>query len=517
MAILDRTSQAMNPTHLPDFRPLGAPSTYGMILSLCWLALCSQVCDGQVTDFNVERAYELSTFELPENLKLEVSGMALLPDGSVAIAIRKGEIWIADQTSHPSATQYRLFADGLHEPLGLSYHEGSLYTVQRTELTRITDQDGDGQADAYWSVARGWGVTGNYHEYAYGPQFDQQGNAWITLNASIGKGSKPQDNAWRGWSLRVAPDGQWEPVSYGFRSPSGLGMNPQGDIFTTDQQGNWFPTCPLIHIQSGAFHGHADALVHGKGTPYEPRVSQPLPTGLTVAEAAKRIPAYQLPAVWFPYRSMGMSSTDILWGDETGRFGPFDGQAFVGEFTMSMVLRVYLEQIEGQYQGACFGFAEGLQCGVLRLAWDEAGDMLIGQTNRGWNSLGSRSFGMQKLHWTGRIPFEILRINALSDGFALTLTEALDVAFELNPDSLSIRSHTYHYHASYGSEPVESLDLEVLAWTLSEDRRTLICKVTPIREGYVHTFDMKGWISESGQTLLHPSAAYTLNRIPKSH
>jgi hypothetical protein len=214
---------------------------------------------------------------------------------------------------------------------------------------------------------------------------------------------------------------------------------------------------------------------------------------------------------------MGMSSTDILWGDETGRFGPFDGQAFVGEFTMSMVLRVYLEQIEGQYQGACFGFAEGLQCGVLRLAWDEAGDMLIGQTNRGWNSLGSRSFGMQKLHWTGRIPFEILRINALSDGFALTLTEALDVAFELNPDSLSIRSHTYHYHASYGSEPVESLDLEVLAWTLSADRRTLTCKVTPIREGYVHTFDMKGWISESGQTLLHPSAAYTLNRIPKSH
>jgi len=85
MAILDRTNQAMNPTHLPDFRPLGTPSTYGMILSLCWLALCSQVCDGQVTDFNVERAYELSTFELPESLKLEVSGMALLPDARLPL------------------------------------------------------------------------------------------------------------------------------------------------------------------------------------------------------------------------------------------------------------------------------------------------------------------------------------------------------------------------------------------------------------------------------------------------
>ena len=509
----------MNPAHLPNFRPLGAPCASRRLLLLCWLSASLQVCDVPAADLSAEPAYELSTFALPENLKLEVSGMALLPHGSVALALRKGEIWIADQTKDPTTTHYRLFAEGLHEPLGLSYHEGSLYTVQRTELTRITDEDGDGQADTYWSVARGWGVTGNYHEYAYGPQFDRQGNAWITLNASIGKGPKPEDNAWRGWSLRVAPDGQWEPVSYGFRSPCGLGMNPEGDIFATDQQGNWFPTCPLIHIQPGAFHGHADALVHGKGTPYEPKVSTPLPTGLTVAEAAKRIPDYRLPALWFPYRNMGMSSTDILWDDGSGRFGPFEGQAFVGEFTMSMVLRVCLEQVEGQYQGACFGFAEGLQCGVLRLAWDAAGDLLVGQSNRGWNSLGNRSFWLQKIHWTGEVPFEILRIQAMSDGFAITFTQPLKEGIEANLDlpapSLSLRSHTYHYHASYGSEPVDDLELEIVNWTLSEDRRRWTCQVTPLREGYVHTFDFKGWTSESGQPLTHPSAAYTLNRIPK--
>ena len=75
-----------------------------------------------------------------------------------------------------------------------------------------------------------------------------------------------------------------------------------------------------------------------------------------------------------------------------------------------MVLRVYLEKVEGQYQGACFRFAEELQCGVLRLAWDAAGDLLVGQSNRGWNSLGNRSFGLQKIHWTSEVPFEILRI-----------------------------------------------------------------------------------------------------------
>jgi glucose/arabinose dehydrogenase len=197
-------------------------------------------------------------------LKLEVSGLASLPDGRLAIAIRKGEIWIADQTNDPELTHYTPFAKGLHEPLGLAFHEDAFYTVQRTELTRITDRNNDGTADEYWTVAKGWGVTGNYHEYAYGPQFDLEGNAWITLNIGIGKGSVPEDNAWRGWSIKVLPNGSWSPVSAGFRSPSGIGINPKGDIFATDQQGNWFPTCPLIHVKPGTFHGHADALEHTK-------------------------------------------------------------------------------------------------------------------------------------------------------------------------------------------------------------------------------------------------------------
>ena len=125
----------MNPAHLPDFRPLGAPCASRRLLLLYWLSVSLQVCDVPAADLSAEPAYELSTFALPESLKLEVSGMALLPHGSVALALRKGEIWIADQTKDPATTHYRLFAEGLHEPLGLSYHEGSLYTVQRTELT----------------------------------------------------------------------------------------------------------------------------------------------------------------------------------------------------------------------------------------------------------------------------------------------------------------------------------------------------------------------------------------------
>jgi len=163
--------------------------------------------------------YRIVTLPVPADLKLEVGGIAPLPDGRVAVAIRKGEVWIISDalTDKP---KYSRFASGLHEPLGLAYRDAAFFTVQRSEVTKIRDTNDDGVADEYLTFAKGWGVTGNYHEYAYGPAFDRDGNLWVTLNCTMGKKLDPQDQ-WRGWSLKVKPDGTWEPVSGGFRSPSG--------------------------------------------------------------------------------------------------------------------------------------------------------------------------------------------------------------------------------------------------------------------------------------------------------
>ena len=86
----------------------------------------------------------------------------------------------------PVNLAYHRFASSLHEPLGLLLHQGDLYTAQRTELTRLQDLDGDQVADSYLTVAKGWGVTGNYHEYAFGPERDGDGNLWVTLLRQAG-------------------------------------------------------------------------------------------------------------------------------------------------------------------------------------------------------------------------------------------------------------------------------------------------------------------------------------------
>jgi len=95
----------------------------------------------------------------PGDLVLEVSGLAVLDDQRVAVAIRKGEIWILDGVydEPPRNVTYKRFATALHEPLGLIWKDDAFYTVQRSELTRIRDTDGDGTADEYLTVAKGWG------------------------------------------------------------------------------------------------------------------------------------------------------------------------------------------------------------------------------------------------------------------------------------------------------------------------------------------------------------------------
>lgn len=458
--------------------------------------------------------YRLETYTLPPELKLEVSGLARLPDGRMAVAIRKGEIWILESTAELSQPRFTQFASGLHEPLGLAFHEGDLYTVQRTELTRLRDRDGNGKADEYRSVARGWGVTGNYHEYAYGPVFDTSGNAWLTLNCSIGRGTRPEDNAWRGWSIRVDRSGSWRPVSGGFRSPSGLGTNLRGDVFATDQQGNWFPTCCLIHIQPGTFHGHADALQFTSLPEATFQLEKELPQGLSVVEAAAAIDAYQLPAVWFPYRKMGMSTTDLLCDDTAGAFGPFEGQFFVGEFTQSFVSRVFLERVNGVYQGACFRFREGLQSAALRLAWTEDGALLVGESNRGWNSLGNRRFGLQRIVPTGRLPFEIKAMRATSTGFQLEFTKAIGSDLDQGDVRFSISSYTYPYHAAYGGNEIEKRLLEIVSIRASHQRRDVELEVAGLRPGFVHELEISGLESSDGDSLLHATAYYTLNEIP---
>lgn len=464
----------------------------------------------------------------PDGLPLEISGMAFLDDSRLAVTVRKGEVWILDGVydDPPKNLSYHRFATALHEPLGLLLHKGDLYTAQRSELTRLRDTDQDGVADEYLTVAKGWGVTGHYHEYAYGPKADGDGNLWVTLNIGMGlKGNQLdrivpdaafgyRQGLWRGWGMQLSTDGEFKPMCAGMRSPAGLGVNLRGDMFYTDQQGNWVATNSLHHMRAGAFFHHAESLASANQPESPIQVTDSIPNGLPLPEAIKRCSILRPPAVWFPYKKVGQSATDIMLDRSDGKFGPFHGQFFVGEFTQAGVNRVFLEKVDGQYQGVCFPFRLGFASAVLRLAQGSDGSMFAGLTNRGWSSLGSDSYGLQRLVWTGRTPFEIQKVHARPDGFELVFTLPVDPASAERPESYDLSSYTYLYHSSYGSEEIQKQELRVRSAKVSDDRMRVLLSVDPLRELHVHQIIAHGVMSADGQPLLHPDAYYTLNRIP---
>ena len=471
-----------------------------------------------------ESSYTITPYTLPDGAKIEASGLAELPDGRLAVACRKGEIWILDHPeadlAKPDQVGYHRFASGLHELLGLACKDGALYTMQRSELTRITDTDGDGVADLYECVSKGWGVSGNYHEYAYGPVVDKEGDFWISLNVSLGNsvkmpGYRETERPWRGWGMKISKDGALEPMCAGFRSPSGIGSNADGDVFVTDQQGNWWGTNPLLHLRKGAFFGHGDTVIDTKRPESPVKDPGKLPQEITVVEASAKIPGFALPAVWFPYVKMGQSPTGFACDQTGGKFGPFDKQLFVGEFVLSGVNRVFLEKVDGEYQGACFRFIDGVQCGVLRVAFLKDGSMIIGETNRGWNSQGSRSFGLERVRWNGKVPFEIEKMEAKNDGFELTFTEKVDPAQAVQASNYAMTSYTYVYHQKYGSEEVQSQPVTISKIEVTGEGKAVRLRCDGLRAGFVHELHLTGIKSAQGRILGHPEAYYTLNRIPK--
>jgi len=465
----------------------------------------------------------------PDGLALEVSGLTVLDDRRVAVAIRKGEVWILDGVydDPPKNVTYRRFASALHEPLGLLKHGDAFYTAQRSELTKMRDTDGDGEADEYLTVAKGWGVTGGYHEYAYGPKLDRDGNLWITLNIGMGlKGAQLdrtikdpilgyRQGRWRGWGMKVTPSGELTPVCAGMRSPSGIGASSAGDMFYTDQQGNWVATNSLHHMREGAFFHHAEALASMSEKGSTISGVKKVPGGLPYPEAMKQFPQLRPPAVWFPYKKAGQSATDIMLDESNGKFGPFAGQLFVGEFTQAAVNRVFLEKVGGEYQGACFPFRSRFASAVLRMSQGTDGSVFVGLTNRGWSSLGTASYGLQRLVWTGEVPFEIKEMRARPDGFELAFTKPVNRESALATSSYAMSSHTYLYHSTYGSDEIQKQHLTPSRATVSDDGLTVRLYIDGLRELFVHELIASHIRSRDGEPLLHPHAWYTLNRIPK--
>ncbi|MFP4291169.1 MAG: c-type cytochrome [Cyclobacteriaceae bacterium] len=476
---------------------------------------------------------------VPEGVLLEVGGLAVLPNGTLGIATRRGDIFLIENPTSANPF-YRHFASGLHEILGLAYKDGSLYAAQRGELTRLEDTNKDGKADVYETI-HAWPLSAHYHEYSFGPKIAPDGTFFVSANVAFGDEEWWRGESrvpWRGWMMKIDEEGNLEPWATGLRSPAGLGMI-DGELFYTDNQGDWMGSGGIWHVEKGDFTGHPAGLrwteepnspvkltveeLYAEADPRQEKNEQGRyikPENVeedqfnTLYSMKEKFPEVKLPAVWLPHGILGISNSEIIKIPE-GHFGPFEGQLLVGDQGQSKIMRVVMEKVKGEYQGVAFDFRSGFQSGVLRMAWAKDGSLFVGETNRGWGSAGSADEGLQRLVWNKQMPFEMKTVRAMPDGFEVEFTRPVDRKTAEDLASYDVYSYVYKYHPVYGSPPVKNENAEVKGVKVSEDGKRARIIVDGLKQYHIHTIRLAGIRDqEKQQPLLHNTAYYTLNNIP---
>ena len=432
----------------------------------------------------------------PDDFLPKVGGMDFMSDGTLAVSVwdPSGAVYLLSNVSSgdPKQIKVKQIASGLAEPLGLKVIHDTIYVMQKQELTRLVDTDGDKVIDEYQCVNNSWPASANFHEFGFGLA-EKDGDLYATLAIAIqpGGASGLGQLSSRGKVARFdMPSGELSFIASGLRTPNGIGIGVDGEIFVADNQGDWLPSSKILHVTQDAFFGCR-----------------------SVDSAAVATKADKPPVVWLPQDEIGNSpSTPIAIN-----VGPYKGQMIHGEVTHGGVKRVFVEKINGEYQGVVFRFIQGLEAGVNRMTWGPDGALYVGGIGNpgNWQQTGKLWYGLQRLQYNDKPTFEMLAVRAKSDGLEIEFTEPLQERDGWDPADFEIRQWKYVPTVNYGGPKVDHVPLKILAAAVSSDRKKVSLKLEGMKTGhvvYVHIKDP--YISQTGLQLWSTEAWYTMNQIP---
>lgn len=456
---------------------------------------------------SVHPDYELSTL-LPGGESLKVVGMDWLPGGDMAIlAWEDSSLWsiggnrgwvhiLSGARGAPAApTSLRTAYFGLKYPMGLAVAGGSIHVSQRGSLVKLVDGNSDGVFDGLEEIAvypdtvwDAWGKWALNLRYRNGVFYTGLG-----ADHFVGRQGPCLPPAERGTVHTVDALGRVELLGSGLREPNGIGFGPDGELFATDNDGEWVAANKLVHVRKDDFHGLVPCQVR------DPSLV-PAPT-----------------AVWFPEHLRSPGEPLLL------RAGPFAGQMVVGDYEVRNLSRVFLEKVGGNFQGALFPFTGGLAAGGLRLLADEGGSLYIGEIaieqHEGWWVPGEERparGGLQKLVPKAPAAFEMAAIRALPDGLELEFTRPA-AAGAADPAGYRVKQWRLRSTADYGSPRLDLETPPIAEARLSADGRRVSLKIPGLKpDRLVHVQLHDDFRSADGALPWAYEAWYTLNSIPGS-
>jgi hypothetical protein len=380
--------------------------------------------------------YVVDTLTAPETNPykswIRFGGMDFFADGkSAALSTWSGDVWTVTGIDEKlEKLTWKRFATGLFQPLGLKIVDGKIYVLGRDGITRLNDLNGDGEADFYEAFNHDMAVTTGFHEFAFDLQTDPEGNFYFSKAGPVKSGGRGFDTiaANSGTLMKVYKDGK-TLVNYatGLRAPNGIGVGPDGQVTSGDNEGTWMPKCRLNWIKQGGFYGVVD-LAHREDKPT----------------------MYDEPICWFP-KDVDNSGGGQAWVT-SDKWGPFAGRLLHTSYGTCSLYLALIDQQGDHIQGGVVRFPINFLSGIMRPRFNAADGQLYVAGLRGWQTSAAQDACFQRVRYTGKPANMVTGLKVTKTGLDLTFTDPIEAEDATDPDSYEIEQWNYLWCGEYGSD-----------------------------------------------------------------
>jgi mono/diheme cytochrome c family protein len=447
---------------------------------------------------------------LPSNIM--PTGLSWNKEGHLIFCTLKGQVFEAlDSNGDGVEDRLKLVADGLPAPFGVHADAEGIDISAKNALLRLhIDKSGRRME----TVASGWGYSADYHDWTVGLPRNDRGEYFLGIPCQQDKRS-PDAARYHGNVLRLTPRSPTfdnprrfilQPISAGHRFPMGLALDKDGELFATDNQGNYKPFNELDHVTAGAHFGFINALERGKTPP--PRK----PSAIDIPHPWTR----SVNGICFLY-----TPKELWMRKGHSVFGPLEGHLIGCEYDTRRLIRMTLQRVGDSFQGAAYPLSippsdpERGFLGPLVAAVSPSAKLYIGSIrDSGWGA-GANVGEIVRVHLQpDKLPCGIAEVRATREGFSLEFFRPIDRALARRIENYSIQSYRREATPAYGGADRDRRTEKVIAADVSTDARRVTLKLAALRPGFVYELRLKNLTPGGGD--FHPAEAYyTLNVIPK--
>ena len=445
----------------------------------------------EVTDRHPALDIESIALERTEGL---IGGLDALSNGDLVAAVWKegrGRVVVVENFREKTRPlRVRDFAGGLEFPLGVKVVDDEVFVLQKQELTHLIDNDADGVADEYHTVANNWPITTDYQELAFGLGFSK-GSFYAGLGIPIESEGAIliEELPERGEIVRIGFDGSVTPVLRGLHIPNGITVDEDGTVIVADHRNPWFSDSRLLYWESES---------NGVSEPEEASLADPL----------------QMSSIWLPATEEFSAPTQPIEVTE----GPYEGQWIVGDLNGARLNRFFLDRVNGRPQGVVFLFSNDTPFPINRIAQLDDGSIVAGGMpfNDTWTQPVDSLATLSRLSFTERSAFEMHSVRATTTGFEVAFTQPLDT------DSIDL-ADLFRLFSWPNSETTRRRarnlitieELEVQSVEIEEDGKTVQIEAADLKPSTIVYLQLNPDVRSSNGTALWTNEAwYSLNEIP---